>query len=382
MRVLHLSTSLAGGGAEATLFRLLSRTDRRRFDPVVVSLSAGGVYAEQIEALGIPVYSLGMSPGLPNPWAAVRLNRLVRRIEPDLIHAWMYHAALLGLAVVRSRPAIIAIHHALHDIKGEKFLTRQTIKYLARMSERAASVVYCANAARVQHEAIGYAPARGVVIPNGFDCDVFRPTRADRQSLRAELGLSEASFVVGHVGRYHKVKDHATLVDAFSRIARVNAQARLVMAGAGVDTGNAELVANIERLGLRDHVVLLGQRNDIPKLLNVFDVLVSSSRSEAFPNVLGEAMACGVPCVATDVGDSAHIVGHAGLVVPPRQPDAMAEAIERIMMRSQAERDELGRVARARIVEEFSLDRIVDRYARLHEQTVGLARSASGNGGV
>jgi glycosyltransferase involved in cell wall biosynthesis len=367
MKILHLITGLSRGGAEHMLYKLLSSMDRKRFDPVVVSLISGGVYTDKITALGIPVHTLGMRAGISSLWALLRLRRLVKQIDPDVVHAWMYHAGLIALLVTGGRPVIVGIRSALSDIGREKFLTRQVITGLRRMSRRAARICYNSRVSRQQHEAAGYDSGHGLVIPNGFDCVLYRSATDVRVALRATLGLAPDAFVIGHLGRYHPVKDHQTLLAAFALLSRDHPKVHLVMAGAGVDPANAALSNEITALGLEGRVHLLGERDDVPELINIFDVLANSSRSEAFPNVLGEAMACAVPCVATDAGDSAFIIGDTGVVAPPNDPKTLAGALARMADMDLADRIVMGAWARTRVIKHFSLSKIARDYEEIYE---------------
>lgn len=368
MKILHLITGLSRGGAEHMLYKLLSSMDREKFDHIVVSMVSGGVYAEKIAALGVPVHSIDIRAGIPSPWGLLRLRKLTRQINPDVVHAWMYHAALAAILAAQGRPLIVAIRNALSDIGREKFLTRQVISGLGRMSSRAAGICYNSQLNRRQHEAIGYNDAKGIVIPNGFDCTLLQPRPTPRALIRTELGLLPENFVVGHLGRYHPVKDHHNLLAAFARLSASHPTAHLLMAGSGVDLKNTTLKADISARGLQRRVHLLGERDDVPYLINAFDVLANASRSEAFPNVLGEGMACGVPCVATDVGDSSYIIGDTGIIVPPNDPEALAAALSRMADMSLVSRANMGARARARIIEEFSLGRVAEDYADLYEK--------------
>lgn len=367
MKILHLITGLSRGGAEHMLYKLLSGTDHNRFEPVVVSLVAGGAYAEKITALGVPVHSLGMRSGIPSPGALLRLRRLVRQLDPDVVHAWMYHAALIALLAAQDRPVVLGIRNALSDMGREKFLTRQVIAGLGHVSRRAARICYNSELSRQQHEAKGYDRARGLVILNGFDCSLLQPDLGARAAMRASLGLAPDAFVIGHLGRYHPVKDHHNLLAAFALLSGDHPKAHLVMAGSGVDPANAALVGKVTALGLDGRVHLLGERDDVPDLINVFDVLANASRSEAFPNVLGEAMACAVPCVATDVGDSTFIVGDTGIIVPPDNSEALGVALLQMADMGSVARGAMGLRARKRVIEDFSLDKIAKDYASLYE---------------
>ncbi|HYR07436.1 MAG TPA: glycosyltransferase [Longimicrobium sp.] len=387
VRVCHVITGLGAGGAEWMLHSLLSATDRGRFDPVVVSLLPGGIVADAIRELGVPVHSLRLRGVWDAPAGVVRLARLLRRLRPDVVQGWMTHANLMAGAAARLAggvPVAWGIHNVNIGGGTNNAFTRSTIWIGGVLSGRLPGrIVYCAQTALRAHEAVGYEPGRGVVIPNGFDVDAFRPDPAAGAAVRAELGIPADAPVVGLVARWDPLKDHETFVAAAGRLAagRLAAgrpDARFVLAGRGVDAGNAALARMLEAAGIADRCHLLGDRRDVARVLAALDVSALSSRMEAFPLVVGEAMACGVPCVVTDVGDAALLVGDTGRVVPPGDPEAMAAAWRELLELPPEARARLGLRARARIVERYSLRTAVDRYQALHLQlAAGTGRAAA-----
>jgi glycosyltransferase involved in cell wall biosynthesis len=236
----------------------------------------------------------------------------------------------------------------------------------ARLSRRIpARIVCCSEATRRVHVQMGYASDKMLVIPNGIDLGRFRPDPRARRSVRAELGLDSEAPLIGMVARFHPLKDHSTFVQAASRLAQL-LDVHFLLCGAGIDVENAELASWIEQAGLSDRFHLLGRREDTPRLFASLDLSTLSSRSEAFPLVVGEAMACGVPCVVTDVGDAAVIVGTTGIVVPPQDPGALAEAWRRLIEDGPELRRRLGDLARQRIEERYGLADVVTEYECLY----------------
>lgn len=365
--VLHVITGLSTGGAEMMLRKLVGAMDRERFRPAVVSLMDKGTLGERIEALDVPVHALGVRRDL-SALAVVRaLGRLVDEVKPDLVQSWMYHANLFAsLAVMTSRtrvPVLWNIRASLDGLANEKRSTSVVIRIGAWASRAPSGIVYNASVSARQHEALGYLASRTEVIPNGFDCDEFCPDHRAGPALRAELGLAGGDVLVGCVARYHPMKDHANLLAAAAQAARIDARLHFVLIGSGVEPANAELAAAIARHDLGTRVHCLGERRDIPMLTAGLDIACSASAwGEGFPNVVGEAMACGVPCVVTDTGDSASIVGEIGEVVAVRDPSALARAILELAGMDPARRAALGVAARARIVTEFSLEAVARRY--------------------
>ena len=380
--ILCLITSLCDGGAETMLYRLLSRLDRKRFSPQVIALVdiGAGPMSEKIQKLGVPVRFLGMRPGRPNPVSMLRLIRWLRQTPPDLIQTWMYHADLiggLGARLAGDIPVVWGIRNS--DLSGgeSKSLTRLTMRICARLSrwlpER---IVSCSEAARDIHIAAGYVAEKMVVIPNGSDLETFKPDEGARESVRKELGISDAAQVIGLMARFDPQKDHLNFVRAAKLLHQDQPNVYFVLCGQDVTWENEKLTKWIEEAGIRNRFLLLGRRDDIPRLAAALDIAtLSSSFGEAFPNVISEAMSCGVPCVVTDVGDSARIVGETGLVVPPRDPVALAAAWLKILDLSRESRTELGKAARRRVMEQYNLPNIVSRYEQLFEELACGARA-------
>ncbi len=373
MRVTYVITGLGTGGAEMMLLKLLQSLDRSRFEPSVITLTDKGDIGPCIEALGIPVVALGMRRGMPNPLALFTLVRHLRRIKPDLVSTWMYHADLLGALAARlagCRSVVWGLRHSNLSKADNKRSTLLVVKVCAALSSRLPTqILSCSMRGRTVHVSIGYKADKIHVIPNGFDLGRFRPDSPSRDSMRAELGLPLDTLLVGLIARYDPQKNHAGFVEVAAQVHSQLPQAHFVMAGAGVDRENDELRTIIDAHGLRGHMHLLGRRNDMPRLMAALDVLVSSSsHGEAFPNVLGEAMACAVPCVVTDVGDSAEIVGSAGRVTDAGDMVGLAKHLMDMLRLSPSERQALGEQARIRIAAEYEIGKVVDLYQCFYER--------------
>lgn len=366
VRVLHVITGLEQGGAEGMLTRLLLGLDRGAFDQRVVSLTERGVFGETIEAAGIPLASLGMTGFHTIPRTLQRLRRVIAEHRPDIVQTWLYHADLLGLVAARlAGDAAVAwnIRCAALAPGDVPRSTRWLIRLLARLSPRPEAVLFNSVAGQQAHRAIGYRPRADLTIPNGFDLQRWHPDRRQRAAFRAEIGVADSVFLVGMVARYHRIKDHRCFLAAAERVRACSADVRFVLAGPGITWSNKALVSDIEEFGLRDCVILLGSRSDIAGMMTGLDCLVLTSTSEGFPNVLGEAMASGVPCVATNAGDAGLIIADTGKVVPVGDAEGIADGVLALMVGTLQERAALAARCRAHIEENFGIDRVLARYA-------------------
>ena len=383
IRIVHVINSFEYGGAESMLCNLLLHTDRARFEPSVVALIDDLTVAGPIVRAGIPLVTMGMRPGVPDPRGVVRLARHLRRQRPDVVQTWMDHSNLIGGIAARLarpvRPAKVVwgVHHSNHVPGLAKRSTLVTVACCARLSRRLADrIVCCSEHARGLYAQHGFAPERMTVIPNGFDTAHFRPDPDARSAVRREIGVGSDAPIVGLVARYDPCKDHATFLRAVAALRRDRPQVQILMCGVNVDASNAELVSQLNSFGLMQNCHLLGARRDVARVYAALDVLASSSVSEAFPLVLGEAMSCGVPCVATDAGDSALIVGDTGRIVPVGDANALARALGEVLSMSDVERTAISAAARKRVQERFDLTSVTRRYAQLYESVMPESETA------
>jgi glycosyltransferase involved in cell wall biosynthesis len=370
-RVIFMITGLTTGGAEMMLLKLCSKLDRRRFEPCVISLSDKGMIGPRIEALGIPVYALGMRPGCPSLTGLLRLRKLVSTLCPNLVQGWMYHGNLAASLAAGSAPVVWGIRQSLYGLDKERLLTRWVIRLGAFLSRYPRAIVYNSRTSSIQHEIFGFDKLQTYVIPNGFDTNVFQPDQSARITIRQELGLSDNTVLIGLIGRYHPMKDHRNFLNAAALLCKEFPDVYFLLVGCEVTRDNPALSAMIGEFELSSRVFLLGERKDIPQLNAALDIASSASAwGEGFANVIGEAMSCGVPCVVTDVGDSAWITGSTGRVVPQCDPIALAAAWKSMIMHGQAERQSLGIQARRRVIEYFSLESVVKQYEDLYESLI------------
>ena len=369
---MHIITGLDMGGAEMMLLKLLSAS-RESLQSIVVSLKDEGVVGPSIAELGVPVECLRLRPYTPNPARFASLLSLTRRFRPEVIQGWMPHGNLAAsFAQFASRigaPVIWNVRMSLDAVEGEKFTTLGLIRLGAFLSSCPAAIIYNSMAGAKQHEKCGYRGAQSAVISNGFDCDVFQPDETAHSRVCQQLGLESNTILIGLVARLHPMKDHVGFLQAASSVSARHPESRFLLIGKGLAESAPALTKLISQLNLTGRVLLLGERTDTPQLTAGLDIACSSSAwGEGFSNTIGEAMACGIPCVVTDVGDSAYLVGDTGVIVPPRNPQSLEHAIGQLIEAGSATRKQLGFAARRRIESEFSLPRIALRYENLYKE--------------
>jgi glycosyltransferase involved in cell wall biosynthesis len=370
LKVLHIITGLNVGGAENMLAKLIEAASPD-ISQEVVSLLEPGPLAERISARNVRVHSVGMKRGLPTPRAAFELTKIVRSVRPDVLHGWMYHGNLAASFARRMAAGnarlLWNVRHSLADPKSETRMTQALLWLSARISGAPDAIIYNSQAALDQHSKHGFSASRALVLPNGFDCDKFRPDPQARKKLEEIFGIEPSRLVVGCIARQHPMKDHANLIEAVSLARRSGLDIHLLMVGAGMKPPPDDLAARISKLLPPDRVTTAEARFDVSDWLAGLDVLaVPSAWGEGFPNVIGEALCSGVPVIATDVGDSRIIVGDAGETVCARDPEAFAEALRRILSGSREDRAALGTQGRRRMIERYSLPSITGEYEKLY----------------
>lgn len=365
LRVVHIISGLGQGGAETVLHRLVTAPDRDT-EHIVISMGDEGVFGPRLRAAGIVVYTLDMHGASGTLKGLRRLYTLLQSLAPDVVQTWMYHADLVG-GVMARLAGVRAVSWGIRNSGADLAKSSRSSRMLAAVSAPLSClipsvVVACATNAAKRHQRWGYDADRMVVVPNGYDLSLWTPDGTTRAQVRNEWTLTGGTAVIGSVARWNPLKDHENLIAAMGQV-RHGDHWRLVLVGQGMDTDNAELMTLLRRHGVLDRTLLLGMRDDVPRLMQGFDIHVLSSRAEGFPNVVAEAMAAGVLCVVTDVGDAAYIVGDAGWVVPARNAAALARGIERGLAAVDTP-DGRDRVVagRQRVAQRFSLDTMVSNW--------------------
>jgi len=375
LRVCHVITGTDTGGAEMMLSKLLPGPRVDGIASSVITLTGIGPVGRDLVDRGVGVHAMGMRKGPRDLLRVLALRSRIAGLRPHVVQTWLHHADFLGGIAARLagvRPVVWNLRQSNLDPAVNKPQTLRFARACAALSRRVPQrIVCCSQAALEAHAAIGYDRARMVVIANGFDLERFAPSARAREEVRRELGMSPDAFIVILIARFDPQKDHRTFIEAARHMRAGIGNVQFVLAGEGVDGRNRSLRDWIGVTAGADAWHLLGRRDDVPRLLAAADIAVSSSAGEGFPNAVGEAMACGVPCVVTDVGDSAFLVGDTGRIVPPADPRALAAACAQLSALPAQQRRSLGSASRARVSAHFDIALIRRRYHDLYRELAG-----------
>ena len=370
MKCLQIITDLSVGGAEKALFNLLNNGLSTMHDSYVISLMSDGALEMPIRKLGVTVKTLGMAQGRLSTRALNKLRKIVKNIQPDVIQGWMYHgnlAASLATYLSHNSPVLVwNIRQTLYNLNNEKHMTRWVIRSNRILSKYPESILYNSQLSRSQHETFGFFSKTGKVIPNGIDLKIFNPDQDTKNIVRDEVGIPRNALVVGHVARFHAMKDHKNFLKAAVALVKRHQHVYFIMLGKNIEKDNEELLPFITP-ELSNKLLMLGEYQNVARLLKTIDIFcMSSAWGEAFPNVIGEAMATGVPCVTTDVGESANIVDNTGIIVPPNDNVALYTGLEEMLIMQPDKRTALGTAASKRIRQNYSIESIVNQYTELY----------------
>lgn len=367
LNVLHIITGLSDGGAEAVLYRICTYDKENKH--TVISLMDEGKYGPLLRKAGVGVYCLHVPRRKVNIKSLLKLYKRIKSLQPDVVQTWMYHADLIGGVVARMagvKSVFWGIRHSDLVPGVSPYSTILVARICALLSRFVPKFIICCSQRSMKiHKALGYCAKKLVCIPNGYDLSHFKPDPELRKKTREELGVESNTPLLGMVARYDPQKDHKTLVAALSILKRKGIEFKCLLIGTGMIETNEGIKKIIMEEDLTDNIQLLGRREDIPAIMNALDLhVLSSSFGEAFPNVLAEAMACGTPCVATDVGDSAYIIGKTGWIVPSKDTSNLAMAIGKALKESKD--PEVWNIradsARKRITNNFEISVVVKKY--------------------
>ena len=371
MKVMHIIVGLNVGGAEGMLKRLIESAPDRFPYTIVVSLTSIGVIGESLRARGLCVHALGMSSLWCLPIVLWRLIQLIRQYRPAIVQTWMYHADFLGGFAARLAGSCSIVWNVRSTAipQGALSVTYWLVRLCAIFSYSIPDRIICnANSAKTAHIKLRYAAHKITVIPNGYPFSSFELDLNSRASARMKLGLDDGDIVIGAVGRFDPLKDFHNFVTAASILAAKFGNVKFLMVGRGNEFSNATLRGWIERADLVKSFHLVGQQIDVAYFLSAMDIFCLSSANEAFPNVVVEAMAIGLPCVVTQAGDAADILGDDGFVVPVKDPVLLADALLRMCQLDPVDRKLLGERNAKKVREKYGIEKIKRKYEDVYDE--------------
>jgi len=334
MKIFFLIRALTYGGAERQLTVLSKGLGERGHDVVIAIFYAGGPLEKELGHTNVKLLTLNKGGRWDVFGFLLRLIVAVRDERPDVVYGFLWDPNLFTVVLKPLFPNIKivwGIRSSARDLRKETWLERLSIKLNSWLSSVPDAIIANSQVGRDHYVAQGYPSEKMIVIPNGVDTERFRPNRETRRRIREEWGLTERHHIVGSVGRLSPKKDHPNFLKAAALLSQARDDVRFVCIGDGPAEYRHRLQALAEELGLKKFLIWNVAREDMPRVYNALDIIVSSSASEGLSNVIGEGMACGVPCVVTNVGDSAWAVGETGEVVPSKDPVALKNAVQRLL---------------------------------------------------
>ena len=361
MKVLHVITSLNTGGAEKSLLKFLKGSDKTKYQHVVVTLMEPGDLKIEYEKNVEDIISLEIKQGHISIKAFYQFLYILKVGNFDVINAWMYHACLLASLIkilsFGNQRLYWNVRQCIYDTKYESFLTRLVIYSLRFLSKIPDQIIYNSTLAKLQHEALGFADKKGTVVFNGTR--PLKPQDKAIKQIHSQYSIHKGKKVIGTVGRFNHLKDYDNFILAAEHVMKVEPDCYFIMVGKGLDWNNIQLKQKLESRKLLKSFLLCGQQTDVENWMSIFDLYVCSSKSEGFSNTVLEAMSLGLPCVVTDVGENANIVGNLNCVVPARDPTLLSEGILSILKTKPKEKEKLRIENSKRIKDKFSEGKFV-----------------------
>jgi glycosyltransferase involved in cell wall biosynthesis len=370
MKLLFITTGLNIGGAERAMYAIINNGLDVKYTIKVISLRDIGHYGEKFASEGIEICCLNLQNPLNLFSSILKGVNFVRKFEPNIIQGWMYHGNIFSLLLgffARTKPKVYwGIRQTLYDIRKEKVFTQMIIRLGAKLSIFTDGIIYNSKKSQNQHEFIGFSNKNSIYIPNGFDLSIWKPDSGKRKALRRELEIPDNNFVIGYIGRFHVMKNIEFLFEAMESVINENTNVTFLVVGKDTDRKNLKLKPLYDRLPPQQ-VVSLGLRDDIPAVIQCIDLLcLTSVWGEGFPNVIGEAMATGTPCVATDIGDSALVIRNTGWIIPPNDGELLANCIKVALSESSLAYNSRSIASQNIIEKNYKISQIVDNYNNVY----------------
>lgn len=370
MKILHLIFSLDYGGAEAMLVKLLNENDEQ--DQRILTIINTTPLRENLRHNN-KVYSL-FDDNYFNVFKALyRLVSLFREFSPDVVQCWMFHSELIGLFIKLFNRKIKLFWNVRNSTSEWLILKRRNrlIFNLLKYGSKRVDKIFVNSKVEINELGkLGYPKEKLTYIPNGFNTEIILTDKLiARNNIIKRFNLHEDAILLVMVARYHPQKDHKNLITAFSMLFLEEPNTHLVLIGNGFDK---EFLNNIDQNNLTSCIHFYGVTNNIYEVLPGFDIGVLSSYTEAFPNVIGEYMMASLTVIATDVSDVKEIIGENGFIVPIRDPESLYKELIKVVRMSKVERELIGEKAYRRIVENYPIKGIYEKYISYYKEAVQL----------
>ena len=367
-KIVHIIGDLSIGGTERALFTLLTNSHNQEFKNYVIVLTGKGYFLDELKNAGIRVFALNLNSFFTSPLKLFNLILLVHKIKPDILQGWMYHSNMIVLLLkytfIRKPIIFWNIRQSLYSLVNEKKTTVIVIKVLKIFSPFVEKIIYNSNTSKIHHQDFGFSSASSFVIPNGFNTEIWKFNEKNRKEIRNRLKIDENELVLGYVGRFHKIKNIGLLLNALIPIMNSHLNLKVVFIGKDLDNNNP-FFKKFDNYLPKNKILKLGICNNISHYLSAFDAFCLCSNSEAFPNVLGEAMSSSLFCISSNVGDVPYILGDTGLIFPNNDMNALRNAIEYWIKNHQALKVK-GKMARHRIEDLFKTEFTANQYTALY----------------
>ncbi len=368
-KYLHIITSLDIGGAETMLLRLIKHKSDLVKSTIVVSLTNNGKIGEALEEIGVKVVCLEIKSWSSIFKTLLKLKKIIQNERPTIVHTWMYHANIFGgiaAYLAKSQNIIWSIRRSEFTRK-ESLSTFVIMKIGAMFSSTIPkAIVHVAESGLKNHQKYGYKSNNTLVIPNGFDLEKLKYDQSARKKIRNELNLSNDQILIGCVGRFHVSKGYETLISSSANVLKLHKNVKYLLIGRNLDKRNSILMEWINKTGFPEKFIMVGEKRNIAEYMNAMDVFCLPSITEGFPNVVGEAMASGLPCVATSVGDVEKITGNNAILVKPNNNELLSKGLNKILSMGNKKRKIMGLNGRRKIEKEYPINLICEKYYNLY----------------
>ncbi|HJY36027.1 MAG TPA: glycosyltransferase, partial [Steroidobacteraceae bacterium] len=377
IRILHVvsSAAVAASLQQSLLMPVLIRLPKQRVKAQVICLAPNAVPAAVLRQSGVPVHDVALSRQRFSLGAFGELVKAAKGFGPDVIHAWGYTAQIfanmLRKRLDRKIKVVWTVGNTTPLPRGAGMIDRQKVKYAAKAAATADRIVYASEAGAAQHRRVGFPDDDHLTIPPGIDATRFKPDPAARQKIREQLHLPPESFVIGMVAPFQPEFDHVTFLKAVGELIKTNPQICVVLAGHGVQKGNAPLMALVGGGTLGTRVQLLGEWSDLASLFNACDVVCSSALNDGARMSLVAAMLCGVPCVATGMGAQGEVIGHYGVAIESGSAPAFVKGIQRVLQLTPEKRAAMAQGARKHALTNYVHVKSLQRYLQLYYDLIG-----------